>query len=150
MNLKFSDEEIDSAIRKNSRSSSMILDLKNTASWIPDEKLFYARENKNKIELARIKTPFTALLPTIIIIFKKDDLQKPRLRLSFFGYLLFSLLLIMVLYILLKKVFDDFEGDIFSATFILLFFLSLLFCEFLLTKKTYNKLERRMFSNKTS
>ena len=76
MKLDFESSKIDEAIRKNSKRSSMILDLSNNISWTSEEKIFLGRESKNKIELTRIKTPLTGILPTLIIVFKKDNIFK--------------------------------------------------------------------------
>ncbi|WP_276965538.1 hypothetical protein [Chryseobacterium sp.] len=103
MNLNFSPAKIDEAIRKNSKRSSMILDLANTSSYTSDGKLFYGREFKNRIEVTRIKTLFSKVLPTLIIVFKKNDFQNPNLRLSFFGYIWFSILLFIFLFAFIKK-----------------------------------------------
>ena len=123
MNLNFSSAEIDEAVRKNSKRSSMILDLANTASLATDGKLFYGREFKNRIEVARIKTPITSILPILIIVFKKNDLQHPKLRLSFLGYFWFSILTLLFLWAIIKKIIDpDFPGDLELAIFSVLFF----------------------------
>jgi hypothetical protein len=143
--LNHSNEKINEAIRQNSKKSSLILDLANTTSWITDEKLFFGRESKDKIELGRTKTPFTAILPTLIIVFKKNNLQSPKLRLSIFGYLLFSVLLAAFLFVMVKKIVDStFEGDLLFAMFLLLFFLCLVGVEFYLTMASFKKLKQRI------
>ena len=145
MELNFDNQQIDKAIRENSKRSPMILDLANTASWIPEEKLFYAREFKNKIELARTKTPLTSVLPSVIVVFKKDNLKEPKFRLSFLGILLSLLLVTLFLFIIIKKIVDpNFQGDLVFSLFLLLLFGSLLFIEFMLTKKVLNKLKNRI------
>lgn len=145
MNLNFSNTKIDEAIRENTKRSSMILDLANTASLTADGKLFFGREFKNRIEVTRIKTYFSIVLPTLIIVFKRNDLQNPKLRLSFFGYIWFTLLLMIFLFAIIKKIINpDFQGDI---TFILLlasFFYSLLAIEFYFTQKKFNRFKLRI------
>ncbi|GEN72939.1 hypothetical protein [Chryseobacterium lathyri] len=145
MNLNFRNTKIDEAIRENSKRSSMILDLVNTTSWITDEKLFFGREFKNRLEVTRIKTPFTTILPTLIIVFKKKDLQNPKLRLSFFGYAWFSILLLIFLFVIIKKIIDpDFQGDLAFTILLVSFFFLLFAIEFYITKKTFNRLKLRI------
>ena len=145
MDFDFPNEKIDKAIRVNSKRSPMILDLLNTSSWIPDEKLFAAREFKNRIELARLKTPLTAMLPSLIVVFRKDNLQKPKLRFSFFGFFLAIILICMVLFAVVKRIIDsNFQGNIAFAIFLLLFFAILAFVEYSLTKNVLNKLKNRI------
>jgi hypothetical protein len=145
MNLNFSSTKIDEAVRKNSKRSSMILDLANTASLATDGKLFYGREFKNRIEVARIKTPITSILPILIIVFKKNDLQNPKLRLSFLGYFWFSILTLLFLWAIIKKIIDpDFPGDLELAIFSVLFFYSLFAIEFYFTKKAFERLKLRI------
>ncbi|MDR4893465.1 MULTISPECIES: hypothetical protein [unclassified Chryseobacterium] len=145
MNLNFSSAEIDEAVRKNSKRSSMILDLANTASLATDGKLFYGREFKNRIEVARIKTPITSILPILIIVFKKNDLQHPKLRLSFLGYFWFSILTLLFLWAIIKKIIDpDFPGDLELVIFSVLFFYSLFAIEFYFTKKVFERLKLRI------
>ncbi|WP_414844221.1 hypothetical protein [Chryseobacterium sp. IT-36CA2] len=123
----------------------MILDLANTASLTSDGKLFYGREFKNRIEVTRIKTPFLTILPTLIIVFKKNNLQNPRLRLSFFGYIWFSILLLLFLLSIIKKIIEpDFQGDIALVILSVLFFYSLFAIEFYFTRKTFNRLKLRI------
>ncbi|WP_318846470.1 hypothetical protein [Chryseobacterium sp. JV558] len=145
MNLDFSSTKIEEAVRQNSKRSSMILDLANTASLASDGKLFYGREFKNRIEVTRIKTPFLTILPILIIIFKKNDLQNPRLRLSFFGYIWFSILLLLFLFSIIKKIIEpDFQGDLVLVILSVLFFYSLFAIEFYFTKKAFNRLRLRI------
>ncbi|WP_146212892.1 hypothetical protein [Chryseobacterium sp. CBTAP 102] len=145
MNLNFSPAKIDEAIRKNSKRSSMILDLANTSSYTSDGKLFYGREFKNRIEVTRIKTLFSKVLPTLIIVFKKNDFQNPNLRLSFFGYIWFSILLFIFLFAFIKKIIDpDFQGDLVLVALLTAFFYSLFGIEFYLTKKVFNRLKLRI------
>ncbi|WP_309435884.1 hypothetical protein [Chryseobacterium sp.] len=123
----------------------MILDLANTASLASDGKLFYGREFKNRIEVTRIKTPFLTILPILIIVFKKNDLQNPRLRLSFFGYIWFSILTLIFSLAIIKKIIDpDFQGDIGLAIFSVLFFYSLFAIELYFTKKVFERLKLRI------
>ncbi|MBB6331824.1 hypothetical protein HNP24_002774 [Chryseobacterium sediminis] len=145
MNLNFSSAKIDEAVRQNSKRSSMILDLANTASLHTDGKLFFGREFKNRIELARIKTPITSILPTFIIVFKKNNLQNPKLRLSFLGYFWFSILTLIFLLAIIKKIIDpDFQGDLGLAIFSVLFFYSLFAIELYFTKKIFERLKLRI------
>jgi hypothetical protein len=145
MNLNFSTAKIEEAVRQNSKRSSMILDLANTASLASDGKLFYGREFKNRIEVTRIKTPFLTILPILIIVFKKNDLQNPRLRLSFFGYIWFSILTLIFSLAIIKKIIDpDFQGDIGLAIFSVLFFYSLFAIELYFTKKVFERLKLRI------
>lgn len=145
MHLNFSDNKIDEAIRKNSKRSSMILDLANTTSLTNDGKLFFGREFKNRIEVTRIKTPFLAILPILIIVFKKNNLQNPKLRLSILGYVWFSILSLIFVFAILKKIIDpDFQGDLSLAIFSVLFFYALFAIEFYFTKKTFNRLKLRI------
>lgn len=145
MKLNFSSEKIDEAIRQKSKNSPLILDLANTTSWITDEKLFFGRESEDKIELGRTKTPFTAILPTLIIVFKKNNLQSPKIRLSIFGYLLLSVLAAAFIFVIVKKIADStFEGDLLFAMFLLLFFMFLIGIEFYLTIKSLKKLKQRI------
>ncbi|WP_139173959.1 MULTISPECIES: hypothetical protein [Elizabethkingia] len=103
--------------------------------------MFYAKESKNKIEISRIKTPFAALLPNIIIAFKKNNFQNPKIRLSIWGYLLTFLLAAMFLFTIIKNLTDEkFEGDIIFPMFLLLLFLVLFFIEYTFTKRTLQKL----------
>ena len=145
MNLNFSPAKIDEAIRKNSKRSSMILDLANTSSYTNDGKLFYGREFKNRIEVTRIKTLFSKILPTLIIVFKKNDLQNPKLRLSFFGYIWFSILSLLFLFTIIKKIIDPYlQGDLAFAILLVAFFYSLFGIEFYLTRKVFNRLKLRI------
>ncbi|MFS4430428.1 hypothetical protein [Chryseobacterium sp. S90] len=123
----------------------MILDLANTASLASDGKLFYGREFKNRIEVTRIKTPFLTILPILIIVFKKNNLQNPRLRLSFFGYIWFSILTLIFLLTIIKKIIDtDFQGDLGLVIFSVLFFYSLFAIELYFTKKVFERLKLRI------
>jgi len=145
MNLNFSSTKIEEAVRQNSKRSSMILDLANTASLASDGKLFYGREFKNRIEVTRIKTPFLTILPILIIVFKKNNLQNPRLRLSFFGYIWFSILTLIFLLTIIKKIIDtDFQGDLGLVIFSVLFFYSLFAIELYFTKKVFERLKLRI------
>lgn len=145
MNLNFSSTKIEEAVRQNSKRCSMILDLANTASLASDGKLFYGREFKNRIEVTRIKTPFLTILPILIIVFKKNNLQNPRLRLSFFGYIWFSILTLIFLLTIIKNIIDtDFQGDLGLVIFSVLFFYSLFAIELYFTKKGFERLKLRI------
>ncbi len=134
MKLDFESSKIDEAIRKNSKRSSMILDLSNNISWTSEEKIFLGRESKNKIELTRIKTPLTGILPTLIIVFKKDNIQNPKLRLSILAFLLYTILLVLISLLIFKKLTDlNFRVDFLFVSFLAIFFASLVLIEFFFT-----------------
>ena len=146
MKLDFEDSKIDEAIRKNSKRSSMILDLSNNISWTNEEKIFFGRESKNKIELTRIKTPLTGILPNLIIVFKKDKIQNPKLRLSILAFLLYTILLVFFSLLIFKKLTDsNFQVDFLFATFLVVFFGSLLMIEYLFTIRLIKKFKKRIF-----
>ena len=146
MNINFNAENIEEVIRQYSKKKLVPLDIANTLSWMTEkDKLFYAKESKNKIEISRIKTPFTALLPNIIIAFKKDDFQHPKFRLSIWGYLLMLLLTALFLFTIIKTLTDkNFEGDIIFALFLLLSFLILCSIEYAFTKRVIQKLLKEL------
>lgn len=144
MNLNFDGNKIEETVRLYSKKKSMVLDLVNTTSWLTEkDKLFYGRESKNKVEITRMKTPFTGLLPNLIIVFKKGDFQNPKIRLTIFGYLLFSILTLLFLFVATNKILNsEFEGDLVFSIFLLIAFLIVLLIEFILTKRAISQLTK--------
>ena len=145
MKLDFENSKIDEAIRKNSKRSSMILDLSNNISWTNEEKIFLGRESKNKIELTRIKNPLTGILPNLIIVFKKDNIQNPKLRLSILAFLLYTILLVFFSLLIFKKLTDsNFQVDLMFVAFLIVFLASLLIIEYFFTIRSIKKFKKRI------
>ena len=145
MKLDFENSKIDEAIRKNSKRSSMILDLSNNISWTNEEKIFLGRESKNKIELTRIKTPLTGILPNLIIVFKKDNIQNPKLRLSILAFILYTILLVFFSLLIFKKLTDsNFQVDLMFVAFLVVFLASLLMIEYFFTIRSIKKFKKRI------
>jgi hypothetical protein len=145
MKLNYNKEKIEHAIRENSKKSFMILDLVNSVSWVTEEKLFIGKETKNKIEITRIKKPLASLLPNLIIVFKKGNMQNPKIRLTIFGYALIAILHFAFFFVLIKKILDSsYKGDGVFAGFILFIFIGLFGLEYFFTKRSFHQLKKKM------
>ncbi|PSD43969.1 hypothetical protein C7E23_08440 [Elizabethkingia anophelis] len=70
MNINFNVKSIEGVIRQYSKKKLVPLDIANTLSWMTEkDKLFLCKRIEKQNEISRIKTPFAALLPNIIITF---------------------------------------------------------------------------------
>lgn len=146
LNLNFEGAKIENAVRNSSKKKTIILDLADTTSWHREEdKLFYGRETKKKLEISRIKPPIGRFLPNLIIKFNKTDFQNPTIRLGFFGYFFMVFLMILFIALIIRIILDkSFNEDVIYMIVITLLSAGLFFIEYSLTKLTLNKLIKRI------
>lgn len=146
LNLNFEGAKIESAVRNSSKKKTIILDLADTTAWHREEdKLFYGRETKKKLEISRIKPPIGRFLPNLIIKFNKTDFQNPTIRLGFFGYFFMVFLMILFIALIVRIILDkSFNEDVIYMIVITLLSTGLFFIEYSLTKLTLNKLIKRI------
>jgi len=138
---ELSSEKIEQNIRLLSLKRHTSLDFKYVSTYINEpNKFFLGYENKNRIDLLRISSPFEKLLPKIIVTFEKNNFKNYKLRFKLISMILIILLttaLILNIFYSIKS--GKMESDFLLILFLNLTFYLLAFIEYKLVSKKIDK-----------
>jgi hypothetical protein len=144
---ELSSEKIERNIRLLSLKRHTSLDFKYVSTYINEpNKFFLGYENKNRIDLLRISSPFEKLLPKMIVTFKKNNFKSYKLRFK----LISMILIILLTTALVLNIFYSIKSGKLESDFILILFLNLTFylLAFVEYKLVNKKIEKTINWNK--
>jgi hypothetical protein len=121
---ELSSEKIERNIRLLSLKRHTSLDFKYVSTYINEpNKFFLGYENKNRIDLLRISSPFEKLLPKMIVTFEKNNFKSYKLRFK----LISMILIILLTTVMILNIFYSIKSGKLESDFILILFLNLTF-----------------------
>ena len=129
--------ETETALRRVAIRRHIPLDWHSSAAVSFDRKYFLGYENKDSLQLMRIRRYFQRLMPKLIVRFeKKGDFSMYRIRLSLVSTIIFGLLCILLVLNLTYLARGESPEDLLSVFFAFCAFIVLAFLELFLTRRT--------------